>query len=135
MKTIGNLIWLCFCGIWSALGWLITAGFLAITVVGLPFARQCLKLARFTWWPFGRTTIKSPAANVMGPVGNILWFIPGIFLALVYAFAGIAMCITVIGIPFGMQAFKFIPLALSPFGKQVVRSKDLTTAMGAPAAV
>ncbi len=86
-----------------------------------------------TLWPFGRTTIQSPNASMLGPIGNVLWFIPGIFMALGYAIAGALLCITVIGIPFGMQAFKFMPLALAPFGKEVVRSKDLTTTMGAAA--
>ena len=129
MKTIGNILWLILDGFWTALGWLLLAALLAMTVVGLPFARQCLKLAHFTLWPFGRTVIKSPNASSLGPIGNVLWFIPGLFMAFAYVFAGILLCLTIIGIPFGMQSFKFAPLALAPFGKEVVRTKDLTAAM------
>ena len=104
MRTIGNLLWVVLCGFWTALGWLILAGLLAITVVGLPFARQCLKLANFTLWPFGRSAVKSPNASTLGPIGNVLWFIPGLFMALGHVIAGVLLCVTVIGIPFGMQS-------------------------------
>lgn len=97
--------------------------------MGLPFARQCLKLAHFTLWPFGRTTIKSPNASSLGLLGNILWFIPGLFLALGYVLSGIALCITVIGIPFGIQSFKFAGLALAPFGREIVSTKEVTAAV------
>lgn len=125
MKTVGNLIWLVCAGVWSALGWLVAAGFLAITVVGLPFARQCVKLAHFTLWPFGRTTVKAPTAASGGWIGNGIWFLFGLMLSVIYLVGGILQCVTVIGIPFGIQSFKFIPLALFPFGKEVVRTKDL----------
>ncbi|GJM36991.1 MAG: hypothetical protein DHS20C19_03580 [Acidimicrobiales bacterium] len=131
MKTFGNILWVVFSGFWMALGWLFWALVLAVSIVGLPFARQCLKLAHLTLWPFGRTTIKSPDASLLGPIGNILWFIPGLFMAIGYAITGAILCIFVVTIPFGMQAFKFIPLALSPFGKEVVTSKDVTAAMAA----
>ena len=105
-----------------ALGWLVWAALFAVTIVGLPFARQCLKLARFTLWPFGRTAVRSADASALGLVGNVLWFIPGVLLAIGYAVSGALMCLTVIGIPFGMQAFKFVPLAISPFGKEIVKA-------------
>lgn len=129
VKTVGNVLWLVVAGFWTALGWLLAALVLAITIVGLPFARQCLKLAGFTLWPFGRTAIRSPNASALGPLGNVLWFIPGLFIALEYVIAGAVLCLTVIGIPFGIQAFKFVPLALVPFGKEIVRNKDVTAAM------
>ena len=125
MKTVGNVIWVVLSGFWMAMGWLFWAALLALTVVGLPFARQCLKLARFTLWPVGRTTVRSANASTLGPIGNVLWFIPGILLAIGYAITGALMCLTVIGIPFGMQAFKFVPLAISPFGKEIVKSKNV----------
>ena len=66
MRTIGNVLWLVLCGAWMALGWLFWALVLAITVVGIPFARQCLKLARFSLWPFGRTIVQDPTAPKLG---------------------------------------------------------------------
>ncbi len=130
MKTVGNILWIVFAGFWTAIGWLILGGFFAITVVGLPFARQCLKLARLTFWPFGRTVVKSPNASTLGPVGNVLWFIPGLFMAVCYVIGGLLLFISIIGIPFGVQSFKFAQLSLAPFGKEIVRARDVTTALG-----
>lgn len=129
MKTLANVLWVVIEGIWMAIAWVIAAAILAATIIGLPFARQCLKLAHFTLWPFGRTTIKSPNASSLGLVGNILWFIPGLFLALGYILGGLVLCLTVIGIPFGIQSFKFAGLALAPFGREIVTNKDVTAAM------
>lgn len=120
MKTIGNVLWFLFCGIWLALGWLFWAFLFAITVVGLPFARQCLKLAHFSLWPFGRRIVNDPTATRLGLIGAILWIIPGVFLAIGYVLSGAMLCLTVIGIPFGVQAIKLAGLALQPFGKKVV---------------
>lgn len=131
MKTIGNILWVVLFGIWSAIGWLFWAALLAITIIGLPFARQCLKLARFTLWPFGYTAVRSPTARTGGLLGNILWFIPGVLMAIGYALSGVFLCITIIGIPFGLQAFKFIPLAISPFGKEVLAIKELNARVAA----
>ena len=128
MKTVGNVLWVIFAGWWSALEWLLLAALLAITIIGLPFARQCLKLARFTLWPFGRVAVVDPDASPLGIVGAILWFIPGALLALGYVISGALLCLTIIGIPFGIQAFKFAGLALAPFGKKIVRASDLAVA-------
>jgi len=103
----------------------------AVTVVGLPFARQCLKLAHLTLWPFGLTVVKSPNAPTLGPIGNALWLIPGIFMALGYVIGGLLLFASVIGIPFGIQSFKFAQLSHAPFGKEIIRAKDVTTALGA----
>lgn len=134
MKTVGNILWLVFCGLWSALGWLLWAAILAITIVGLPFARQCVKLARFSLWPFGRMIVKDPSATKLGAIGAVLWFIPGIILAIGYVISGAVLCLTIIGIPFGIQSIKMAGLALQPFGKKIIRSKDVGT-FYAPSAV
>ena len=125
MKTVGNILWLAICGVWLSLGWLFWAALLAITIVGLPFARQCLKLARFSLWPFGRTIVKDPSATELGVIGAVLWIIPGILMAIGYVVAGALLCITIIGIPFGVQSIKMAGLALQPFGKKVIRSRDV----------
>lgn len=135
MKLIGNVLWVLLGGFWMALGWLFCAVLLAITIIGLPFARQCLKMARFTLWPFGYTTIQSPDASSLGCLGNVLWFIPGLFLAFGYAVSGVLLCVTIIGIPFGIQSFKFVPLALFPFGKEVISQDELGDRLRRPANV
>lgn len=125
MKTIGNILWVFLCGFWMSLGWLFWALVLAITIVGLPFARQCLKLARFSLWPFGRTTVDDPTASKLGVVGAILWILPGILMAIGYVISGAVLCLTIIGIPFGIQSIKLAGLALQPFGRKVIRTSDV----------
>jgi uncharacterized membrane protein YccF (DUF307 family) len=130
MKTIGNILWLVICGVGLALGWLFWALILAITVVGLPFARQCVKLAHFSLWPFGRTIVKDPSASPLGAVGAVLWILPGVLMAIGYVISGALLCITIIGIPFGIQSIKLAGLALQPFGKKIVRTKDMANFYG-----
>ncbi len=122
MKTIGNILWFFLGGVWLALGWLVWAGVLAITIVGLPFAVQCLKLAELSLWPFGRVALPDPSASKLGIIGAVLWFLPGLSMCIGYLVSGVVMCITIIGIPFGLQSFKLAGLALAPFGKKVVRA-------------
>ncbi|MGN6696438.1 MAG: YccF domain-containing protein [Aquihabitans sp.] len=122
MKTIGNILWLVLGGFWLALGWLFWAALLAITIIGIPFAVQCLKLAQFSLWPFGREARPDPNASSLGIVGAVLWFIPGLLMCLSYICSGIILCITLIGIPFGIQSFKLAGLALAPFGKKIVKT-------------
>ena len=125
MKTVGNLLWLVTCGVWFALGWLFWALILAVTFVGLPFARQCVELARFSLWPFGRTIVSDPSGTELGAVGAIVWIIPGVIMAVGHVVIGALLYITVVGIPFGAQSMQMAGLALRPFGKKVVRTDDL----------
>lgn len=120
MKTLGNILWLVLGGVWLALAWLMWAGILALTIVGIPFALQCIKLAEFSLWPFGRQAVADPSASKLGAIGAILWFIPGCVMFVAYVSCGVALCLTIIGIPFGIQTFKMAFLALAPFGKKIV---------------
>ena len=124
MKTVGNVLWLVLCGVWIAISWLFWALLLAVTIVGLPFARQCLKLAEFSLWPFGRTVVKDPSATRLGVLGAVLWIIPGVLMAISYVLTGALLCLTIIGIPFGIQSIKLAGLALQPFGKKIIRASD-----------
>jgi uncharacterized membrane protein YccF (DUF307 family) len=122
VKTVGNIIWIVFVGIWAAIGWWLTGVILVILIVTAPFGRQCFKLANLSLWPFGRTTVVDPTAPQLGIVGQVVWVIlAGWWLALGYVFSGIVLCATIIGIPFGIQSFKLAVLSLAPFGKKVVR--------------
>ena len=126
MKTIGNILWLLIVGWESALGWAIIGVLLLPWGVTTPFARQCFKFAHFSLWPFGREAIASPTAFRGSSIGNVLWFVfAGLWLGLGYIVGGIVLCLTIIGFPFGMQAFKMAGLAFTPFGKEIVRTKDL----------
>jgi uncharacterized membrane protein YccF (DUF307 family) len=100
---------------------------LAITIIGIPFAMQAIKLAGYALWPFGRTLVPSESRHKgLSVVGNVLWFVlAGWWLALEHLFVGILLCITIIGIPLGVASFKMASAALVPFGKEVVRLSDL----------
>lgn len=113
-KLIGNLIWLIFGGLWLALTWFIAGCILCITIIGIPFGMQCFKIAKISLWPYGRKIQLNFAKH---PVANVIWAVLGGWeLALVYLFVGIINCITIIGIPGGIQCFKIMKIAFFPFG-------------------
>ena len=117
MKLIGNLIWLIFIGIISSIVWFFVGLFLYITIIGIPFGKQCLKITRLSACPFG-TYVHSNFDK--HPIANVIWLIfAGWELCLVYLFSGLIFCITIIGIPFGRQCLKLAGLALFPFGAKV----------------
>ena len=131
MKTVLNVFWLVLAGLWLALGYLLAAILLAITIVGLPFAKQSLKLARYALWPFGWALVESPnRMRTLSAVGNVLWFVlAGWWLALVHLVSGIALCLTIVGIPLGIADIKMAGAALVPFGRSVVRAHELNAGM------
>ena len=132
MRLLLNLIWLVFAGVWLAISYLFAAVLLAITVIGLPFAVQSLKLAGYALWPFGRTLIQSSDRHKsLSVIGNILWFVlAGWWLALEHLVAGALLCLTIIGIPLGVGSFKMAAAALTPFGREVVKTSELVRASG-----
>ena len=124
MKTIGNILWFLFTGLGSAIAWVTTGIIWCITIIGIPFGKQCFKLAGLSLFPFGKTVVTNFGAH---PIANVLWIIFGGFsLALSFLFAGIIWCITIIGIPFGKQCFKLAKLALIPFGASVQAGASLS---------
>lgn len=119
MNFIGNIIWLVFGGILAAILWLIAGLILCLTIIGIPFGLQCFKIAQFVLWPFGRE-IELGDFGVGGLVLNIIWLIfLGWELAITHLVIGVIFCITIIGIPFGLQHFKFALLGLIPFGAKI----------------
>ena len=132
MRTIGNILWFVFVGIWAAIGWVLTGLVLIVLIVTAPFGRQCFKLANLSLWPFGRTTIVDPTAPKLGIVGQVIWVVlAGWWLALGYVIGGLMLCVTIIGIPFGIQSFKLAVLSLAPFGQEVVDDADARAAFAA----
>jgi uncharacterized membrane protein YccF (DUF307 family) len=110
----------------TALAWLLAGLVLCITIIGIPFGVQCFKIAGFSLWPFGRSIVARPGVRVLGVVGNVLWFfLAGLWIAIGYVISGFLLAITIIGIPFALQAFKLAGVALLPFGKEIVPSEDL----------
>ena len=124
MKTIGNILWLIIAGWHTAITWFVLGVILCIPIVTIPFALQCFKFAGFTLWPFGRVAVRTPGVRGGSLIGNILWFIPGLLLALSYLASGVLLFVTIIGIPFSIQAFKFAALAIAPFGRTIVSRRD-----------
>jgi uncharacterized membrane protein YccF (DUF307 family) len=131
VKTLLNIIWLVFAGAWMALGYLVAAVLLAITIIGLPFAKQSLKLGGYALWPFGRALVQSPTRHKgLSVIGNVLWFVlAGWWLALGHLLTGIALCLTIVGIPLGIADIKMAGAALVPFGRRVVSARELNAGM------
>jgi uncharacterized membrane protein YccF (DUF307 family) len=122
MKLLGNIIWLVFGGIIISAEYLVSSILLIITIIGIPFGLQTLKLAVLALWPFGSEIheIKNNS-GCLSTFMNIVWlFIGGIWIALTHLVFGVLFAITIIGIPFAMQHFKLAGLALTPFGKEIV---------------
>ncbi len=118
MGCLGNILWLIFGGIISGLSWICVGVLWCITIVGIPVGVQCFKLAGLSFMPFGKDVEYS--GGTVSLISNVLWLVfGGLELALEFCTFGIIMCITIIGIPFGMQFFKLAKLALSPFGAHI----------------
>jgi uncharacterized membrane protein YccF (DUF307 family) len=121
MKTLLNLIWLVLSGFWLALGYVFAGLLLCITVIGIPFGIAAFRIAGFALWPFGRTTVQRYDAGAPSTIGNVLWILlAGWWLALGHIITGLALCVTIIGIPLGIANFKLIPVSLMPLGREIV---------------
>jgi len=122
MRVIGNIIWLFLGGFAAALGYLLGGLLLCITVIGIPFGIQCFKLAGLMLLPFGRKVVSSAAPQgCLSVAANIIWiFSFGLYVAFVHVISGVLCFISIIGIPFGIQHFKFATLALAPFGQRII---------------
>lgn len=121
MNILFNIIWVVFGGFMIAIEYAISSVIMMITIIGIPFGLQTLKLALLALWPFG-TNISDeswPSGCLAGIMNVIWWFVGGFVIALTHLGWGLLFCITIIGIPFGIQHFKLMKLALLPFGKSV----------------
>ncbi|MCB9013470.1 MAG: YccF domain-containing protein [Bacteroidales bacterium] len=121
MKTLGNLIWLLFGGVIIALEYILASIPLIVSIIGIPFGIQTLKLAGLALWPFGKEVrVIESRVGCLSTLMNLIWLlIGGIWIALSHLIFGLLFSITIIGIPFGMQHFKLAGLALSPFGREI----------------
>lgn len=118
MRTIGNIIWIIFGGLFTALGWALAGIVFYITIVGIPLGRQCFKFASLTLAPFGKEIRYGGGAPSL--LANIVWLVlVGLWEAIAYVMLGVLWCVTIVGIPFGLQLFKLAKLSLLPFGVEV----------------
>ncbi len=116
MKTIGNALWFLLCGVWLGIAYLVAGLLACVTIIGIPFGIQSFKLAGYVMWPFGRQLVESSGHRFSKGVMNIVWIvIGGFWLALTHLLFGIVLCLTIIGIPFGLKNFSMARLAMFPF--------------------
>lgn len=121
MNLFLNIIWVVFGGLMIALEYAVSSLLMMITIIGIPFGLQTLKLAAVALWPFGTEIVDDgwPSGCLAGVMNVIWWFVGGVPIALTHLLWGIVFCVTVVGIPFGVQHFKLMKLALFPFGTSV----------------
>jgi uncharacterized membrane protein YccF (DUF307 family) len=121
MRVILNIIWLVFCGIWMAIAYAVVGLICFVLIITIPFGIASWRIANYVLWPFGRTIDRRPQAGVASLIGNIIWIILfGWELAIGHLVFGVAMCLTIIGIPLGLASFKIIPITLFPLGVRIV---------------
>jgi uncharacterized membrane protein YccF (DUF307 family) len=122
MKFFGNIIWMVFGGIIISVEYIIASLLLMVTIIGIPFGLQTLKLAVVALWPFGtEIRLKSGNTGCISTLLNLIWIlIGGIWIALTHLVFGVLFAVTIVGIPFALQHFKLAGLALTPFDKEII---------------
>ena len=129
LSLLLNLLWIVFGGLWMAIGWVIAGVIMAITIIGLPWARAAFNIALYTLLPFGQTSVSRAelygqediGTGPLGVIGNIIWLVlAGWWLALAHVITAIVLAVTIIGIPFAWAHLKLAGIALWPIGKVIV---------------
>ncbi|MDN5865080.1 MAG: YccF domain-containing protein [Gammaproteobacteria bacterium] len=129
LRLIGNILWFILGGFFMGLAWWFVGLIAFVTIVGIPWGRACFVIGGFSFWPFGREAVNRRAlggeedigTGPFGTVGNVIWLLlAGWWLALGHIISGVLDCITIIGIPFGIQHFKLAVISLWPIGVRVV---------------
>ena len=121
MRLLLNVIWFVFAGFWMALGYALAALIMFILIITIPFGVAALRIGVFALWPFGKTVIRRGDAGAGSTIGNVLWFVlAGWWLIIMHLITGVALCLTIIGIPLGLANFKLIPVTLTPFGRDII---------------
>lgn len=124
MRTILNIIWVIFAGAWLFLGYVAAGVLLCIPIFTIPWAIASFRIANYSLWPFGRQIVDKPMTGVFAFLGNVIWvLVAGWWLAIGHIVSGVALCVTIIGIPMGIADFKLVPVSLMPLGKQIVPTR------------
>jgi uncharacterized membrane protein YccF (DUF307 family) len=132
MRTVLNLLWLVFSGLWLAIGYALAGLVLCLLIITIPFGVACFRLSAFVLWPFGRAVVRKPEAGAPSTVANVLWFVlAGLWMALAHLVLGALLCVTIIGIPLGLGNFKLAAVAIAPLGKEIVPTSDPRARAGA----
>jgi uncharacterized membrane protein YccF (DUF307 family) len=126
MRVILNVIWLVLCGFWMAIAYALAGLVCFVLIITIPFGIACFRIAGYVLWPFGSQIAPKPTAGAGALIGNIIWIILfGWWLAIGHLVTGIALCITIIGIPLGLANFKIIPISLMPLGVEIVPTDSM----------
>jgi uncharacterized membrane protein YccF (DUF307 family) len=126
VRTLLNIIWFVFGGLWLALGYALAGVVFCILIVTIPLGVASFRMARYALWPFGRAVVPKPGAGAGAVVLNVVWVVlAGWWLALLHVTTAIAQAITIIGIPLAIANLKLVPVSLVPYGKQIVRTDEL----------
>jgi uncharacterized membrane protein YccF (DUF307 family) len=121
MRTLLNIIWLVLSGFWMFLGYVAAGVLLCLLILTIPWGIASFRIGMYALWPFGRTIVSKPSAGVGSFLGNVVWVVlAGWWLAIGHIVSGVAMCLTIIGIPLGLASFKLVPISLMPLGKDIV---------------
>ena len=121
MRTILNVLWLVLAGFWMAVGYAVAGVICCILIITIPFGIASFRIAGYALWPFGREAVRRGDAGAASTVGNVIWFVvAGLWLAIGHITTGIALCLTIIGIPLGIASFKMVPISLLPLGREIV---------------
>jgi uncharacterized membrane protein YccF (DUF307 family) len=129
LSLLLNILWIVFGGLWMAVAWVIAAVIMAITIIGIPWARAAFNIALYTLLPFGQKAVsraeytgqEDVGTGPLGVIGNIIWLLlAGWWLALGHLVFAILLAVTIIGIPFAWAHFKLAALALWPIGRMIV---------------
>jgi uncharacterized membrane protein YccF (DUF307 family) len=139
VRLLLNILWIVTGGLWMAAGWVLAAILLAITIIGLPWARAAFNIAAYTLLPFGYRVVRRDeytgredfGTGPLGVLGNLIWLIlAGWWLALGHLVTGVALALTIIGIPFAWAHLKLAGLALWPIGRMVVPADAVPPGQG-----
>ena len=126
MRTLLNIIWLVFGGIWLAVGYALAGVLFCVLIVTIPLGVASFRMASYALWPFGRAVVRKPDAGAGAVVLNVVWIVlAGWWLALGHVATAVAQAITIIGIPLAIANLKMIPISLVPYGKQIVPADTL----------
>jgi uncharacterized membrane protein YccF (DUF307 family) len=129
VRVLLNLIWLVFGGLLLAFGSAVVALVMFILIITIPFGVASFRLAGYALWPFGRTVVKKPTAGAGSVIGNIIWLpLAGWWLALAHLITAALLAITIIGLPLAYANVKLIPVALWPFGREIVSASEVSAA-------
>jgi uncharacterized membrane protein YccF (DUF307 family) len=121
MRLILNVIWLVLAGFWMAVGYAVAGLICCILIITIPWGIASFRIANYALWPFGREVVDKPGAGAGSLLGNVIWIIvAGLWLAIGHIVTGIALCVTIIGIPLGLANFKLVKVSLVPLGKEIV---------------